>query len=174
MFGPRRLAALIPLCWLGLCLCVAACGQFPEVDAAAAERIKGPRPPQSIAPIDGIRAEAADFAISDADTPAMQTRAEALYSRAVALGGPIGDPRTVDAARGGEEATTAGTAADPETGEVLAASTTALQERAAALQQRGTALEGPVGDPGTVARLTAKAACRQQDPACVASPDTTR
>jgi hypothetical protein len=79
-----------------LALLLAGCGDFPEVDAAARERITGPVKTPQIAPIDGIRDQAATVTITDADTAALEERAMVLRSRAVGLEAPVGDPATVE------------------------------------------------------------------------------
>jgi hypothetical protein len=87
----RRPVALL-VC---LCLLTAGCGDFPEVEAAARDRITAPRTAPGIAPIDSIRDQAATVTISDADTAATLERAMALQSRAAGLGVPVADPATV-------------------------------------------------------------------------------
>jgi hypothetical protein len=79
-----------------LALALAGCGDFPEVDQAARERITGPSAPPRIAPIDAVRDQAATVTITDADTAAIEERAMTLRSRAAGLGAPVGDPATVE------------------------------------------------------------------------------
>lgn len=87
---------LLTACLACLALLLAGCGDFPEVEAAARDKITGPVTTPQIAPVDGIRNQAATLTITDADTAAIQERAMALRSRVVGLEAPVADPATVD------------------------------------------------------------------------------
>jgi hypothetical protein len=81
-FALRRLrgpgSGIVPA---GLCLCLAACADFPEVatmDGAAG-------PPPTLQPLDGLLPDAE---ITTDPAPALGARAAALRSRASAIGAP--------------------------------------------------------------------------------------
>lgn len=93
MTRPLARLAIAALCVLALG--PAGCTDFPELDAASRARISGDRPAPNIAPIDGIRAEAATVAITDEGTADLQARAAALQARGAGLQGPVGDAETV-------------------------------------------------------------------------------
>jgi hypothetical protein len=80
---------------LCLALLLAGCGDFPEVDAAARDRITEPSARPRITPIDAIRDQAATVTITDADTAALEERARMLRSRAAGLEAQAADPATV-------------------------------------------------------------------------------
>jgi hypothetical protein len=93
MFRMRSFAAVAALG--AACLSLAACAEFPELDAASRERITGDRALPTIAPIDGIRAEAATVAITAEGTAALQQRAAALQARGAGVQATAADPATV-------------------------------------------------------------------------------
>lgn len=90
----RNLSAALSLACVGLLL--AGCADFPEVDAAAREKVPGRAVPPQLSPIDAIRGQAATVTITDADTAAISERAMTLRSRAVGLEAPVSDPATLD------------------------------------------------------------------------------
>ena len=65
----------------GLCLCLAACAEFPEV--ARMEGAAGP--PPTLQPMDGLLPDAG---LASDPAPALAARAAALRARAVAIGAP--------------------------------------------------------------------------------------
>jgi hypothetical protein len=85
-------SVLRPAC---LALLLAGCGDFPEVEAAAREKITAPAMPPRITPIDAIRDQAATITITDADTAALEERAMTLRSRVEGLEAQAADPATV-------------------------------------------------------------------------------
>ncbi len=83
----RARAALV-----GAVLALAACAQFPQVDALPA---LGPdAAPPALLPLDGLLAQAEGPAVAEAAGAALLARAERLKARARLMRGPVLEPET--------------------------------------------------------------------------------
>jgi hypothetical protein len=80
--------------WIFLGVALAACAEFPEVDAALGERTPGAAYP-ALLPFETLLA-ANEPRLTDSDDATLRARAEALRNRANNLRGPVIDQQTRD------------------------------------------------------------------------------
>jgi hypothetical protein len=83
----RRIASLVTV------LALAACTDFPALDAAVSRR-PDPGPAPDLLPIDTLLSATAGARLDASDGAALAARAERLRARAALMRGPVLDPET--------------------------------------------------------------------------------
>ncbi len=86
--------------WIIPVLGLAACTEFPQVDAALSPNDPGADYPELL-PFEQLESGQAPPSLTDSDDDALRARAEALRARVGGLRGPVIDPDTRDRMNGG-------------------------------------------------------------------------